>query len=134
MIDVVKIKDKKSKQKLLEEWVAQLIFPGKVGDFIQDTKGYNSPEDEHFKEFCFYTEDNKYTITAIDRKKDDGFLCCGVTCRKYRPGEGYHRGNDLRDGSFTKETWDTIVHAIVSYELVKLSKYKKPDQIPDINA
>lgn len=134
MTEVVELKDKKSKQKLLDEWVAQLIFPGKIEDFIQDTKGYNSPEGEHFKEFCFYTEDNKYTITAIDRKTDDGYLGCGVSCRKVRPGEDWIRGNDLRDGSFKEETWNAITLSIVSYELVKLSKYKKPDQIPDINA
>ena len=134
MTDVVDIKEKKSKQKLLDEWVAELVFPGKVKDFIQEKKGYNSPTGEYYREFCFYTENNKYSITSVDRKDDDGYLGCGVSCRKARPGEGWFRGNDLSDGPFTKETWNMIVRAIVNYELVKLSEYQKPDQIPDINA
>lgn len=134
MTDVLDLKDKKSKQKQLDEWIAKLIFPGDVKDFIQERKGYNSPEHGYYREFCFYTEDNKYVFTAIDREGDDGYLGCGVTCRKARPGEGYNRGNDLPDGPFAHETWNTIINAIVSYELVKLSDYKKPNEIPDINA
>ena len=134
MTDVVELKDKKSKQKLLEEWVAKLIFPGEVKNFIQVKSEFAVGDGDHHKEFSFYTEDNMYSITAIERSEDDGYLACGVTCRKARAGEGHIRGNDLPDGPFTKETWNTIVYAIVNYELVKLSKYKKPDQIPDINA
>jgi hypothetical protein len=134
MTEVVEMKDKKSKQKLLDEWIAKLIFPGKVKDFIQEKKSFNVPGGEHYREFCFYTEDNKYSVIAIDREKDDGYLGCGVSCRKVRAGEEWIRGNDLPDGSFAEETWNTIIYAIVNYELVKLSNFKKPDQIPDINA
>lgn len=134
MTEVIELKDKKSKQELLDEWFAKLIFPGKVEDFVAEPDAHNSPDGEHYRNFNFYTEDNMYSITAIDREEDDGYLACGVTCRKPRAGEGYNRGNDLPDGPFTEETWNTIVYAIVNYELVKLSKYKKPDQIPDINA
>jgi len=132
--NIVQLKDKKSKQKLLDAWVAKLVFPGKVESFIQEKKAYDSELHGSYREFCFYTEDNKYSITAIDRQDDDGYLGCGVTCRKSRPGEEYTRGNDLRDGPFTEETWNSITLAIVNYELVKLSEHKKPDQIPDINA
>ena len=131
---VVELKDKKSKQKLLDEWITKLIFPGDVKDFIQEKKGYNYPDGEFFREFCFYTEEHKYLITAIIREKDDGYLGCGVSCRKMRPGEDWNRGNDLRDGPFSKETWNAIIHSIVTYELVKLSKFQRPEQIPDINA
>ena len=134
MTAIVELKDKKAKQKLLDEWIAKLIFPGKVKDFIQKRKGYSSPEHGYYRDFYFYTEDNRYSITAIDRDGDDGYLGCTVTCRKARAGEEYNRGNDLPDGPFTEETWNTIVYAIVNYELVKLSDFKKPDQIPDINA
>ena len=134
MTDVVELKDKKSKQKLLEEWVAKLIFPGEVKNFIQVKSEFAVGDGEHYKEFSFYTEDNKYSIIAIEREKDEGFLGCGVSCRKARPAEDWVRGNDLPDGPFTEETWNTIIYAIVNYELVKLSKYKKPDEIPDLNA
>jgi len=134
MTDVVDLKDKKGKQKLLDEWVSKLIFPGLVKDFIQEKKSFDVGNGEHFREFCFYTEDNKYSVIAIEREKDDGYLGCGVSCRKVRAGEDWIRGNDLPDGPFTKETWDTIIYAIVNYELIKLSKFQKPDEIPDINA
>lgn len=134
MTEVVDMSEKKTKQKLLDEWITQLVFPGVVKDFIQEKKAYNSPSGEYFREFCFYTEDNKYTITAIERDEDDGYLACGVTCRKARPGEDWIRGNDLRDGPFVIETWNNIVHSIVNYELVLLSKFQRPEQIPDINA
>ena len=132
--NIVQLKDKKSKQKMLNEWITKLIFPAKMDKFIQEKKGYNSKEHGDYREFCFYTEDNKYSITAMDRQGDDGYLGCGVTCRKHRAGEEFNRGNDLRDGPFTEETWNSITLAIVSYELVKLSEHRKPDQIPDINA
>jgi hypothetical protein len=134
MTEVVDLDEKRSKQDLLNDWVAQLIFPGKVKDFVQEKKGYNSPEGEYFREFCIYTQEHKYAIVAIDRPKDDGYLGCQVSCRKARAGEDWVRGNDLPDGPFTKNTWETIIYAIVNYELVKLSDYQKPDEIPDINA
>ena len=134
MTDVLDLKDKKSKQKQLDEWIAKLIFPGEIKDFIQVKSQFAVGDGEHYKGFSFYTEDNKYSIIAIEREKDEGYLGCGVTCRKPRPGEDYNRGNDLPDGPFTYETWNTIIYAIVNYELVKLSDYKKPNEIPDINA
>jgi hypothetical protein len=134
MTAIVELKDKKSKQKLLDEWIAKLIFPGKVKDFIQEKKAYNSPQHGYYREFCLYTEDNKYSITAIDREGDDGYLGCVVSCRKARAGEEYNRGNDLPDGPFKEETWNTIIYAIVNYELVKLSDFQRPEKIPDINA
>jgi hypothetical protein len=134
MTEVVEMKDKKSKQKLLDEWIAKLIFPGNVKDFIQVKSSFRVGDGEEYKEFSFYTEDNKYSIIAIDREKDDGYLGCGVSCRKVRAGEDWIRGNDLPDGPFIEQTWNTIIYAIVNYELVKLSNFKKPEQIPDINA
>ncbi len=134
MTEVVDLKEKKSMQNKLDEWMKQLVFPGDVKDFIQEKKAYNSPKGEHFRQFSFYTEDNKYSITAIERPEDEGYLGCGVTCRKARAGEDWVRGNDLPDGPFTEETWNTILNAIVNYELVKLSEFQRPDQIPDLNA
>ena len=69
---------------------------------------------------------------AIDRTKDEGYLGCQVNCRKSRAGEDWVRGNDLPDGKFNKATWDSIVKAIIRYEIVELSKYKKPE-VGDIN-
>jgi len=119
-----------SKMELLDQWLAQLIFPGKVEDFIQELKGSGDPE-EVKRKFCFYTEEHQYIINAIERSDENSYLGCGVLTRKERAGEDWKRGNDLPDGPFNKETWNRIIYAIVNYELVKLTPFVKPDGIPE---
>ena len=121
------------KMNLLEKWIDDLIFPGKTEDFIQVLK-YYSNEDEEFKEFNFFTGEHRYRILAIDRKTSDGYLGCQATVRKRRPGEDWDRGNDLPDGPFNIDTWRDILRAIVRYEVVKLSNFKKPEYLPDESA
>lgn len=119
------------KMELLDGWLEELIFPGKPEDFIHHTKGYNSPEGESYREFSFYTDEYKYRIVAIDRSTDEGYLGCQASTRKFRPAEDWHRGNDLPDGPFVRETWDNILKGIIRYELVLLSKHKKPKVAPE---
>lgn len=69
----------------------------------------------------FYTNTNKYTITCID----SGFISCGVSSRMPRAGEDWTRGRDLIDGKFSKDTWDSILQNIITYELVNVHKRKK---------
>ena len=78
-----------------------------------------------------YTDEYHYQIIAIDREEDDGYLGCQVSSRKPRAGEDWTRGNDLPDGPFNRETWNKILNAMINYELVKLTKYKKPGTIPE---
>jgi len=131
---VVHIADKEpTRMEMLDQWIKELVFPGKVKDFIQEDSGEGSPE-EVKRRFYFYTDEHKYFIVAIERNTGKSYLGCQVSTRKSRAGEDWARGNDLPDGDFTKETWNSIVEAIVRYELVKLSKYQKPDNIPDLNA
>ena len=113
---------------LLDLWISKLIFPSDVSDFIQIIKTFKTP-DEEVKEFCFYTEEHRYRVYAIDRKKDEGYLGCTVTTRKMRTGETWVRGNDLPDGPFLKSTWNNILDRIVSYELVKLETKINPPNI-----
>ena len=115
---------------LLDQWFKDLVYPGKVTDFIQHIELANSP-DYIRKKFCFYTEENVYYISAVDRE-DGGYLGCTVMTRKERPGESWKRGNDLPDGPFNEETWNSIIRAIVRYEIVKLSDFRKPESLPDI--
>jgi hypothetical protein len=115
----------------LNKWLDDLIFPGRKNDFIQEIEGHSIPGKEVVRRLCFYTNHYQYFIKAIDRTEDEGYLGCGVNCRKARAGEDWTRGNDLPDGKFNKATWDLILKAIVSHELVKLSEYRKP-QIGDI--
>lgn len=131
---VVLISDKEpSRMEMLDQWLKELIFPGDVKDFIQEIDGEGSPE-EVKRRFCFYTDEHKYFIVAVERSIGRSYLGCQVSTRKMRAGEDWVRGNDLPDGEFTKKTWDDIIGAIVRYEVVKLSKYQKPDIIPNLNA
>lgn len=121
-----------TKIEILDQWVKDLIFPsGNIDDFVHVTKSLKS-EDQEIKEFCIYTNENKYKIFAMDRLEDDGYLGCQVVVRKVRAGEDWNRGNDLPDGPLNEETWKKILNSILNYELVKLSKYKKPSGIPEI--
>ena len=119
-----------SKMDMLDKWIAKLIFPGKVEDFVKEIKNLKY-EGYFYRETCIYTDAYKYRICAIDRVEDEGYLGCQVSARKARAGEDWTRGNDLRDGPFLKETWFKILSSIINYELVKLSKFKQPDSIPE---
>jgi hypothetical protein len=68
-----------------------------------------------------YTENNRYRITAEKHVGEDkSYLGCIASSRKPRAGEEYTRGNDLPDGKFNKGTFDSILAAIVGYEVVKV--------------
>jgi len=129
---VVSISNKeKSKLELLDQWLKELVYPGKVCNFIEEDSGQSEPGVETTRNFCFYTEKHQYFITAVERNKGDGYLGCQVNARKARAGEDWLRGNDLPDGPFTRATWDKIINAIVCYELVRLSDYTRPESVPE---
>ena len=115
---------------MLDQWLKELAFPGKVEDFIQEL-GTKSTTSEIHRELFLYTDENCYYINGIERTNGDHYIGCGVSARKKRAGEDWVRGNDLPDGPFNKETWNKIVYAIVNYELVKLSPFVKPDEVPE---
>jgi len=128
---VVSMTDKEpTKMQMLDQWLKELIYPGKVTDFIKEIEGHGG-DGEVYRSLCIYTEDNQYFISAIERPAGKSYMGCQVTSRKARAGEDWHRGNDLPDGDFSKKTWDRIIYAIVSYELVKLSPFQKPDTVPE---
>lgn len=70
-----------------------------------------------------FTDTNQYNISL-----SDGYLGCTATTRKPRAGEEWSRGNDLRDGKPTHETWNAILGDIVSYEMVRVHR---ADPLPD---
>ena len=131
--DVIFLNDKEpTKMQMLDQWLKELVYPGKVTDFIQEITGQGNREAEE-RVLCFYTEEHVYYINAIERyaATDKSYIGCQVNARKTRAGEDWVRGNDLPDGEFNKKTWDRIIYAIVSYELVKLSPFQKPDTVPE---
>ena len=115
----------------LGEWLKPLCRFNKVEDFvIADYK-------EKRLRLTIYTKDHSYHISAVlpDRSNfakihgdkgeyDDGYLGCISKTRKQRAGEDWNRGNDLADGSYSRETFEAIVNDIVAYELVKVAKPK----------
>ena len=128
---VIELTDKDlTLMEMLDQWLVELVFPGKSKDFIQEIEGSGDTK-EVKRKLCFYTEEHQYFITAIERPAGESYIGCGVTTRKARAGEDWLRGNDLPDGPFNKETWNRIIYAIVNYELVKLTPFKKPDTIPE---
>ncbi len=128
---VVKITDRDlTPMEMLDQWLKELVFPGKVKDFIEEIFDKLTP-DEHERELCFYTEKHCYFINVVSRPNNESYIGCQVNARKSRAGEDWMRGNDLPDGPFNKETWNRIVYAIVNYELVKLTPFRKPDTIPE---
>ena len=92
----------------------------------------------------FFTKEHQYNVSAVlpDRNEfipelknpktfsNDGYLGCISQTRKPRAGEDWNRGNDLADGSYSKETFDKIVYDILAYELVKVAQpvERMPDQ------
>lgn len=125
-MDELLTKSEYTKMQLLDQWITQLIYPGKISEFIQEIEGHSEPGVEVYRRFVFYTEEHQYFIVAIDRENDGGYLGCQVQTRKPRAGEDWLRGNDLSDGPFDKDTWVDIINSIIRYEVVKLSKYVKP--------
>lgn len=128
---VIEISDKDlTLMQMLDKWLDELVFPGKKENFVQELVGSGDGK-EIKRRVCFYTEEHEYYISAIERPAGKSYLGCNVITRKARAGEDWQRGNDLPDGPFNKETWNRIVYAIVNYELVKLTPFKKPVEIPE---
>lgn len=123
---------KKSKIDQFNEWVKTLVYPGDNVNFIQCNKEYVG-ETEHVKIICLYTKDHKYSIHASDVKNEEGYLGCVASTRKMRAGETWLRGNDLPDGPLTKDTWSKILNGIIRYELIQLSQYSGPHEVPFIS-
>ncbi len=122
------------KHEILEQWFKEIVRGDKIDTFIEtaDQSGSDLPDGQWvtLKRYYFYTDRYKYCIVAKDRSKNDGYLGCMVSTRKARAGEKHNRGNDLPDGSFSRETWERIKNSIIKYELVQLSV--KPNYQPDV--
>lgn len=111
----------------LQEWFDELLKGYSQDLYIENTGGQgNDKEVKYF--YNFYTDNYKYHIVALVREDHD-YLGCQVSCRKPYAGENWHRGNDLPDGPFTKETWLRILNGIIRYEMVQVA----PKQISTVN-
>jgi hypothetical protein len=118
-----------------DKWLEDLVFPREVDDFIEVLYDGGQGEDngnfEMKKKVLFYTYNNQYCITAIERGIGDGYLSCDVSARKARPGEDWKRGNDLPDGPFNTKTLEQIKNGIIAYELEQLSVKRPQDPMEE---
>lgn len=73
----------------------------------------------------FYSAVNKYRLKYRVVPDAPGYLGCIAVSRTPRAGEEWCRGNDLPDGSFSRETWTKILAAVVSYEMVRVHIEKR---------
>jgi len=112
----------------LKKWLASIIYPGNLQDFVMLQEIQNDENTKTLKS-TFYTENHQYFIVGVDKINEDGYLGCQVTCRKTRAGEDWFRGNDLPDGKFNKQTWDLILQSIICYEIVILSTHTRPKEV-----
>ena len=118
----------------LAKWMKPMCRFSKLEDFIIcDYK-------EKTLKLKIFTKDHQYYISAKlpevenngtslesgqERKiVNDGYIGCIAQTRKPRAGESWTRGNDLIDGSYSKETFLEIIYDILAYELVKVVKPK----------
>lgn len=115
-----------SKFDQLNEWFEELLCGYDKDKYIENSGGQGDGESVTYF-YNFYTNDYKYYIVARVYEDHD-YLGCQVSCRKPYAGEDWHRGNDLPDGPFTKETWLRILNGIVRYEM----KVIAPKQISTI--
>lgn len=81
------------------------------------TNGPEIYEEDGQAEIKLHTKRYEYGITIAE-----DYLGCIATCRCWEPGEQHHRGNDLHDGDFSRETWRRIMRDILAHELVEVTK------------
>ena len=102
-------------------WIKEIVRWGRLDWFVR-TDYETFDEDKYRLRVAIFTHHHKYTIVCVNHSSGKTYLGCTVSIRKPRAGEDWNRGNDLPDGMFCRETWESIKNAIVQYELVKIAK------------
>jgi hypothetical protein len=116
-------------QKRFHRWVNSLTrFSASPNDYIQWSRDEVDGE-LYMGWITIYTRNHLYAITARAQKGQPGYLGCGVSNRKPLAGERHTRGNDLTDGHFNSATWHKIILDILGYELVKIVKGKRRNDV-----
>lgn len=72
--------------------------------------------EEGHRRVVFATTKNNYFVVYKDT-----YLGLSASSRLTRPVENWTQGNDLPDGSFSKETFDKMIAAVLPYELREVS-------------
>jgi hypothetical protein len=105
-------------------WFKSIVRYGNVDS--QSIIFWDLDEPERFR-VLIYTDNHVYSVSGYQgtEKNPKGYLGCTVSTRKPRPGEDWNRGNDLKDGKYSEDTFIGIVKDIVSYELKSIQLYRK---------
>lgn len=102
------------------EWLKRDIARfGATDTHVQEMAGSAMPG-ENCRRVRFYTIDHVYSVSAVERDGEPGYLGCIASKRAPLAGEDHTRGSDLADGPLSEETWHSILGDIVSYELQPL--------------
>lgn len=116
-----------------QNWNDYILSDDEFREYRRITAGQEDIKLRPALHVLLWTADHEYHICALLRDGKPKYLAGNANCRKSRPGENWHRGNDLADGDFSHETWTAIMFDIVGFEL--LAKSKKPIvaqcEIPD---
>ena len=97
----------------LISWIKELGYPGEDISIRMIVCKLISFDNEVTFVIILYTSENEYYIKARLNK----YLGCGSICRKTEIGESHHRGSDLPDGNYSKETFEKIKNRIIISEL-----------------
>ncbi len=123
------MKEQLIKEQLIK-WLKEIcIGDSYIENFIQwipSKETEPSKDDKNVERVQIYTGDHLYRITAIEHQDGRTYLGCTSSNRKPRAGEDWTRGNDLPDGKFTRETWESIKSGIIRNELVRLEPKVEP--------
>ena len=115
----------------LKAWLAEIYPPAQIDASVA--------VDVHKRVVVakIWTATNVYTITSHIKESGTpekalaaSYLGASACSRLERPGETWHRGNDLPDGRFSAETWREILAGIVRYETqeIKSTRWREdPD-------
>jgi len=107
--DVTEVKCENGK--ILTGWLGKFkFFAGKRVHIVENS--------DNALRLRLYTARNYYALVAND---DNDYLGCVASTRVPRPGEDWTRGNDLPDGRFCKETFNSVMGAIVFYEALEVA-------------
>lgn len=102
----------------VKKWLNEIVYDGAYGMMkVEQDSGWQN--NEYIYSVYIHTVLNKYSIRAVDRLDQPGYLGCTATGRYSRPGEDWLRGNDLPDGVLEYETWKRIKQAMLVYEFVR---------------
>lgn len=116
-----------------ENWLDDLRrYGGREGVEVVEYRPVPDIDGERLMRVRIYTDVNCYNITAVERRNGHSYIGCASTCRKPRAGEDWHRGNDLADGSLSRETWQRILADIVSYEMVRVHRAQQSEADAEI--